>query len=213
MADFRILAVCTGNVHRSAFAAVMLREWSGWYLTSDISARISVTSAGTRAASGAPMDAGLLAIVAALGGDGHDHRSAQLSDAAIESSDLVLVATRRHRDAVLSRVPSALRRTFTIREAGRIAELLEPARRPQLDELRLRVATLADRRAEVGGASPDDDIADPEGHGEEAFHRMVVEELPPLVAVARALIGMPDGDVRAYLEAAADPLAHGVSAR
>jgi protein-tyrosine-phosphatase len=97
MADFRILAVCTGNVHRSAFAAVMLREWSGWYLTSDVSARISVSSAGTRAASGAPMDAGVLAIVAALGGDGHDHRAAQLSDASIESSDLVLTATRRHR--------------------------------------------------------------------------------------------------------------------
>jgi hypothetical protein len=42
---------------------------------------------------------------------------------------------------------------------------------------------------------------------------MIVEELPPLVGIARALIGMPEGDVRAYLEAAADPLAHGVSAR
>lgn len=210
MKDFRILVVCTGNVHRSAFAATMLRRWSEWYLPEDVAAHVVVSSAGTRAALGAPMDAALLAMVAALGADGTDHRAAQLADTDIESADLVLVATRGHRDAVLSRVPSALRRTFTIREAGRIAELLEPLRAPRLDELGSVVAALADHRVEVVSGSSEDDIADPEGRGDEAFRRMEREELPPLVALARVFVGMPGGDVEAYLAEAADPSARGI---
>ena len=212
VADFRILVVCTGNVHRSAFAAALLRQWSDWYLPEDVVSHVFVSSAGTHAATRAPMDPTVLGMVSALGGDGRDHRAAQLTDEDIVSADLVLVATRRHRDAVLSRAPSALRRTFTIREAGRIAELLEPVRRPRLDELRSIVAALADRRVEVGGSSSQDDVADPEGKGREAFGRMAAEELPPLVTLARALLGMPKGDVEAYLEAAVDPFAHGVPA-
>ena len=149
MAEFRILVVCTGNVHRSAFAAAMLREWSGWYLSPQVSPHVEVASAGTRAPARAPMDPAVLAIVAALGGDGQGHRAVQLSDDDITSADLVLVATRKHRDAVLSRVPLALRRTFTIREAGRIAELLESVRPSRIEELRTVVATLAARR--IGG--------------------------------------------------------------
>ena len=210
MSAFRILAVCTGNVHRSAFAATMLREWSGWYLSGQTAPHVEVASAGTRAVAGAPMDSALLAMVAALGADGQGHHAAQLSDEDIASADLVLVATRGHRDAVLSRVPSALHRTFTIREAGRIAQLLEPVRHPRTDELRTVVAALADRRVEVADGSAEDDIADPEGGGEDAFRRMAREELPPLVALARILFGMPEGDVAAYAEAAADPLAYGI---
>ena len=212
MADFRILVVCTGNVHRSAFAAAMLTRWAQWYLPEDVASHVVVRSAGTRAATGAAMDAAVLAIVAALGGDGAGHRAAQISDDEIASADLVLVAARRHRDVVLARVPAALRRTFTIREAGRIADLLEPAHRPRLDQLRSAVTALGDRRVEVIGDPRDDDIADPEGNGDQAFRRMVAEELPPLVALARALVGMPAGDAAAYLDATADPGAHGIDA-
>jgi protein-tyrosine phosphatase len=210
MAGFRVLVVCTGNVHRSAFAAAMLRQWADWYLPRLVAPHVEVASAGTRAAVRAPMDPAVLDMVASLGGDGRAHNAVQLSDDDIASADLVLVATRNHRDAVLSRVPSALHRTFTIREAGRIAELLEPACRPRIDELQTVVAALAARRVEVAGGSSDDDIADPEGAGEDAFRRMAREEIPPLAALARALFGMPDGDAGAYVEAAADPLAGGV---
>jgi protein-tyrosine phosphatase len=169
-----------------------------------------VTSAGTRAAVRARMDETVLAMVAALGSDGSFHRAAQLGDDDIEEADLVLTATRRHRDAVLSRVPAALRRTFTMREAGRIAELLEPAREPSIDGLRSVVATFAARRVEVGGTASEDDIADPEGQGGDAFRRMATEELPALVALAGALFGMPEGDAQAYLRAADDPLTPGI---
>lgn len=210
MSQFRVLVVCTGNVHRSAFAAALLREWAQWYLPDNLAPRFVVGSAGTRAAVGARMAPPVRALVAGLIGSEREHRAAQLSDQVVASADLVLVASRKHRDAVLERVPAGLRRTFTIREAGRIADVLGPRSAPgDVEELRAVVAAIADRRADVIEPSADD-IADPEGQGESAFALMAAEELPPLVAVARVLLGMPDADARAYLEAAENP-ARGVS--
>ena len=202
MSEFRVLVVCTGNVHRSAFAAALLREWGQWYLPEPLASQFVVRSAGTQAAVGASMDLPVRTVVAELIGTEAKHRATQLEDGVAASSDFILVASRRHRDAVLERVPSALRRTFTIREAGRIAGILEPGGPPRdIEGLRSVVGAMADRRAEVLDSSSDD-IADPEGGGEDAFVRMAAEELPPLVSLARVMLGMPRGDGLAYLDAA-----------
>lgn len=203
MTGFRILTVCTGNVHRSALAAELLRTWAGWYRPA---ADVTVTSAGTHAAVGAGMDAEVVTMIAALGGDGHDHRARQLADADIEAADLVLTAARSHRDDVLARVPSALRRTFTIREAGRIA-LLPGATPGEPRDLAASVDLLAEWRHRVASSRKDDDIADPQGRGVQGFERMAKEELPPLARLGGVLFGMPRPDLDAYLAAAADPAA------
>ena len=88
-----------------------------------------------------------------------------------------------------------MRRTFTIREAGRIAGSLDPARATTVHDLRDAVGRLADHR------SPgDDDITDPEGRGDEAYAALVAQEVPALVQLATMLYGMPGGDAERYLE-------------
>jgi protein-tyrosine phosphatase len=192
--DFVVLAICAGNLHRSALAEALLRVWAGWYLPPGLAERVRVESAGLIAPVGEPMGERAQQIAAALGADGSSHSARRLTDGHVRSADLVLTASRRQRDAVLQREPSAVRRTFTIREAGRIAETLPPARAASLDDLRDAVGRLADRR------SPgDDDITDPEGRGDEAYAALVGQEVPPLVRLAAMLFGMPNGDVERYL--------------
>jgi protein-tyrosine phosphatase len=201
---FRVVTLCTGNIHRSALAAALLGQWARWYLPTDLAGAVSVTSAGFAAPVGAPMGDRVLAVVRALGADGSSHRAAQVEDRLLSDADLVLVASRRHLDKVLSRVPSAVRKTFTIREAGRIADGLHAAAPTTVNDLRRAVAQLADLRAGAADGA-EDDIIDPQGLGQEAYLQMVKEEVVPLARLAALLFGMPRGDLAAYLAAADDP--------
>lgn len=199
-----MVTLCTGNVHRSALAASLLRRWAGWYLSDDLAEEVSVASAGFAAPVGAPMGDRVLAMARALGADGSTHRAAQVDDRLLAGADLVLVATRRQREKVLHRAPSALRKTFTIREAGRIAEGLEATAPASPGDLRRVVQRLADlRAAPVSEAA--DDIIDPQGLGEAAYLQMVQEEVGALARLAGPLFGMPRPDMDAYLAAAEDP--------
>lgn len=203
---FSVVTLCTGNVHRSALAASLLRQWVQWYLRPEFAESVSVASAGFAAPVGRRMDDRVLTIVSALGADGSTHRAAQVEDSLLSGADLVLVASRRHLEDALSRVPSAVRRTFTIREAGRIADGLEAPSPRSIRDLRRVVERLADSRAPsaIEGA---DDIADPQGHGDEAYLQMVREEVGPLARLGALLFGMPRPDLDAYLAAAEDPAA------
>lgn len=204
---FTILTVCTGNIHRSPLAAVLLQTWAQWYLPAPASAEVRVRSAGFAAPVGAPMGRRVQLIARALGADGSTHAATRLTDELLVDADLVLTASRRQRDEVLSRVPAALRRTFTIREAGRIAGALDDARRPgSVRDMADVVGLLADRRGVV--ADPDvDDILDPQGLDDAAYRQMAQEEIAALATLAHVLLGMPRGDVDAYLAAAEDPAA------
>lgn len=201
MADqFRILTVCTGNLHRSPLAAVLLERWAEWYLDARVRGHVSVQSAGMAAIVGAPMGAFTQQIAAALGADGSQHRAQQLTDTIAADADLILTATVRQRDEIVARVPSALRRAFTIREASRAVQavgLSFPSH--TIDELRQRVRELAGHRGH--GAN---NIVDPEGETEETFLRMTAEEVPALAHIARWLLGMPAAEERAYIETAED---------
>lgn len=205
--EFRVLVVCTGNVNRSALGAALLESWAESYLPAPLAGQVSVGSAGLGAPVGSPMGPRTLAIAQALGADGSAHRAVQITDEAIRRADLVLVSSVRQRDRVLGFVPGALRSTFTIREAGRLAELLPARPAPaSVREMRERVAELASNRSP---ASTGDDIIDPQGMDDEAFRQMAREEVPPLARLARVLLGMPPGEVAAYeaaVEAAGFPL-------
>jgi protein-tyrosine phosphatase len=203
-ADFSILTVCTGNIHRSPLAAVLLDTWSGWYLPAPVAEHVHVRSAGFAPPAGAPMGAEVLAVARTLGADGSRHVASRITDELIAASDLVLVASRRQRDEVLARVPSALRVTFTMREAGRIAAGLEtPSRRGTVADLVNTVAVMADHRGDHADATGED-VTDPQGRELAAYAQMTREEVVPLANLAAVLFGMPDADVRAYAAAVED---------
>jgi protein-tyrosine phosphatase len=205
--EFSILTVCTGNIHRSPLAAVLLETWSGWYLPAALSPSVRVRSAGFAAPVGAPMGGHVQTVARALGADGSAHAASQITDDLIAGSNLVLVASRRQRDEVLARVPSALRVTFTMREAGRIAGGLQDGDRPEdVSDLVGTVARMADHRGDHVDAARDD-VIDPQGRDLAAYAQMTREEVVPLAHLAATLLGMPQPDVEAYLAAAEDEAA------
>jgi len=200
--DFTVLVVCTGNMNRSALGHVLLDTWSDWYLPADTARHVSITSAGLRAPEGSIMGRRSLVIATALGADGSAHRARQIDEAAIRNADLVLVASARQRHDVLGLVPGALRSTFTIREAGRIAALLDGSAAPTtVEEMRARVAALAENRSMAPPTGDDDDIVDPQGRDDDAYRLMARQEVPALTAIAGLLFGMPKAEAAAYAEA------------
>lgn len=208
---FTVLVVCTGNVNRSALGAVLLDTWAAWYLPEETRDGVRITSAGLRAPEGSSMGSRSRRIAAALGADGSRHRARQITEEAIRSADLVLVSSARQRESVLGLVPGALRSTFTMREAGRIAEQLESMPNPgSVDEMRERVAMLSQHRSVASAVDGEDDIVDPQGRDDDAYRLMVRQEVPPLATLARLLFGMPEGEVAAY-GAAADAAAFRLS--
>ena len=206
--EFVILCVCAGNIHRSALAEALLETWAGWYLPPDSSARVRVDSAGLIAEQGVPMGDRARTIASALGAEDRPRTATPLTDALVASADIVLTATRKQADEVVQRVPSALRTTFTMREAGRAARSFNQrasnaASTPR--DLRAVVAELADLRH--AGAPDDDDVIDPQGRDDDAYLLMTQQEVPALAEVAVALFGMSPADRAAYAEAASDPAA------
>ena len=199
-----MLVVCEGNVNRSALGAVLLERWVDWYLSPALRAQVEVTSAGLRAPVGRRMGSRAKVVAEALGADGSGHRAAQITEGVIRAADLVLVASTQQRARVLEYVPGKVRSTFTMREAGRIAELLPSTAAPTtVDELRERVASLAENRGMSGDRSDGDDIVDPEGKDDEVYREMTRQQVPSLARLAHVLFGMPEGEVAAY-EAAAE---------
>jgi protein-tyrosine phosphatase len=200
---FTVLVVCTGNLNRSALGALLLDTWAHWYLPAPLTAHVRVTSAGLRAPVGSPMARRSRVIAEALGADGSAHVARQITEETVRSADLVLVASRRQRDDVIALVPAALRSTFTIREAGRIAETLPDLGAPvSAEELRARVAAIAERRSAVRGGDDEDDIIDPQGKDDGAFLQMAREEVPSLTRIAGVLFDMPQAEREAYVAAA-----------
>lgn len=97
----RVLLVCTANVCRSALGAAFLRDHLARLGCTDV----EVASAGTHAEAGRPALAEALRAAAAIRGDLAAHRSAPLDLVAAREADLVLCATRGHREHILDRWP------------------------------------------------------------------------------------------------------------
>jgi protein-tyrosine-phosphatase len=116
----RVLYVCTANICRSASAQQLLREAVA---AEPGLAGIEVRSAGTAAVVGAPG----CSIAPALAGHASVHRSQQVSGELVAWADLILAAARDHRPAIAELEPRSRVRTFTIRQAGRIADWIVEA--------------------------------------------------------------------------------------
>lgn len=163
--SFRILLICTGNLFRSPAAEHLLRRRLPERLG------IEISSAGSQARPGRPIADAMAALLAESDIASGGFQSSPLSDAGIEAADLILGLEQAHRSAAVSRVPSALGRSFTLKEFDRLTaslpatSLVREARRLHpASRLELLVREAADRR---GSFRPqDDDIPDPIGEPE-----------------------------------------------
>lgn len=178
----RMLVVCTGSVCRSPATVALLRAQLD-------DAEFAVQAAGARALTGHNMDPLTAASLAALGLQGDGATARPLTAAGIAEADLVIGLAREHRTAVVTLVPSAVRRTFTLLELTRLlaAAPAPTAPHPLTPEQRIRelitAATAVRPLAEPG----EDDVPDPYGRPL-ADHQHVVSTIADAVsALARRL--------------------------
>ena len=115
MSRFQILCICTGNICRSPLTERLLRarlQEAG----PEVAGSFHVHSAGVGALVDKPMDRQAATALATLGGESAGFISRQVSDALLRGAGLVLTAETKHRARVLQDQPTAMRRTFTLRE-------------------------------------------------------------------------------------------------
>jgi protein-tyrosine phosphatase len=178
---FRLLVVCTGNLCRSPQAEALLRSripaaFGGWGADD-----FRVSSAGTRAEAGLPMDARVIDELDRLGVRSQgEHRSQPVTRALLVRSDLVLAATTAHAEQLEAlgrrRVAHHL---FTLVGFTVIVEALAtsgrgpaPARDDDVASFLRRVVADADANRHVPMPPPVEiDILDPRGYGAEAYRR------------------------------------------
>ena len=192
-----VLLVCTGNLCRSPMAERLGRAYVDERF-GPAGVVLRTSSAGTRAVDGSAMHPFSALVLRGMGGDPEGFTARRLRPAHVEAADLVLTMTRAHRADVLSLSPRALGRTFTLREAAGLLELVEapPAGASPRARVRALVRALAAARPRrtIG---TDDDVPDPIGRLVEV-HQHVGELiagalLPVLDAVGAAALPDPDG--------------------
>jgi protein-tyrosine phosphatase len=151
---------------------------------------IDAASAGVKARTGEPMHPLAADALRALGADAGGFASRQVYPAMLAGSDLVLTAGCEQRAACVTLAPATLRRTFTLRQFGRLAAGADPAR-VRAGTAARRLDTLVEEACRVrGGAQPvapgDDDVADPvAGSGD--IHTCTAQILAALRPVLRLL--------------------------
>ncbi len=180
---FSILSVCTGNVCRSPVAEAAIRQALSETFP------VLVHSAGTGALVGSGTPDLTVKLAAQHGLDVEDHRGRQINGGLIQTSDLILGMAREHRRHVVELFPGAMRRAFTLRELGRIAEAVE-SRLPDAvraagassaeDGMRAAIALAASLRGTVVPPSePTDlDVIDPYRQPEDVYQRSFLQLMP-----------------------------------
>src|SRR5690349_23545447 len=131
--SFRILHVSTGNVCRSPITERLTRHFVMERL-GVLGGGLVVESAGTWGHEGAPMEANAEAVLADFGADASGFTGRELLDEHVIMADLVLTATRDHRQQVISMGHSAGLRTFTLTEFTRLVRAIDPATLPDARE-------------------------------------------------------------------------------
>jgi protein-tyrosine phosphatase len=183
---YAVLVVCTGNICRSPAVEHLLIAELGAdsETTAGPSSPLVVASAGVRAVVGAGIPEQMAVHLRAVGVSPDHFAAKQLTSRMVRDADLVIALTRSHRSAIVRLHPSAVRRTFTLRELARLAETVDPRSLP-LGSTAERLAALIPLAAAQRGvrhAHPDhDDVVDPYG-GDSALYRLSFDQLRPAVA-------------------------------
>lgn len=179
-----VLVVCRGNICRSPVAEALLAhalQGTG----------VSVSSAGLSARTGETISEPMAELLPrALRASTADFAARSVDESLISSSDLILTATRSQRGELVVRQPSALRKTFTLREFASLAELL----RQDLDgaggQLPTRLSELVASVPTARGRRPlrdnEFDVPDPYGRSVRANRRSyaMIEESVAIIATA-----------------------------
>jgi protein-tyrosine-phosphatase len=202
-ARFTVLLVCTGNICRSPLAERVGRDLLDRMLGRD-AGLVQIVSAGTRAVVGAEMNPASARVLAELGGDPCGFRARQLTDEMAAGADLTLTMTREHRHHVLGRAPRAMSRTFTLREAAGLLDLLKSdvclAGSSPEERARALVRAMAAARSCRPGSGADD-VLDPICQPDEVHShvgQLVVDALVPVLEhLATALHGRDAGRLSA----------------
>jgi len=148
MKDPRLLFVCTGNTGRSVCAETLTRlQLQARGLEAAVFSRGLSVDPSHRGA-----EAPALALWARRGVDLSRHVAQSLEAADAQAADVILCATREHRDQVLARYPAAGRKAFTLAQyAGSGAELEDAFGKPMvayqamLTELERQIPLIIDR--------------------------------------------------------------------
>lgn len=189
-AQFGVLVVCTGNICRSPAGERLLRH----LLPRDRG--IEVTSAGTYAVVGHPIEASMARLLAADGIDTSGFAARRLTETLAAATDLVLTMETGHRTAVVQAHPQALARTFTLREFAHLVaadhEATSTAYGSSDPAVRLRelTAVAAERRARrLVPPCPEPNIDDPYRLGDAAYARAYAAIRIAVEVIASRVIG------------------------
>lgn len=180
-----ILVVCTGNVCRSPYVEFRLRRALA-------ETHLQISSAGTQALVGQPVDPGSVALLEAQEIDCADFAARDLTAEMVCAADLVLTATREHRAKVARTEPSGLKKAMALVDfSDLVHELdltdLKPSFMdpPGMSGVALLVSAAARRREQVTPRRDEEaNIVDPFKQGPKAFQRMEREidaALPPVI--------------------------------
>ena len=183
----RLLTVCTGNICRSPYAAVLLREGLEWARPG----AFDVTSAGTHALVGRPMDEHSAERLLAKGLADDAFRARLVTPRLLGEQAAVLLMATEHKEPVLDEAPAVHRRTFTIRELAHAIDdigdrhdwptlLDEAGAGDVVSRWRALPALVATHRSRGRDGRRDRDVSDPYKRGDRAFDQMVAE-LDPAV--------------------------------
>jgi protein-tyrosine phosphatase len=195
-----VLVVCTGNICRSPAAEALLRAGLGRR------SGIAVTSAGLEARVGAPMDVPMRRLLQERGLSTTGAAARQLTPELVQAADLVLTMTTEQRAAVVTQVPTAVRRTFTLREFADLAGLAPGEDgAPPVARLRALMQSAPRVRARRQAGPDQDDVEDP-FRRPEAAHRRALAAIDDAVENLLAALGASSPNPRTPLSESAGQL-------
>jgi low molecular weight protein-tyrosine phosphatase len=196
---FTVLLVCTGNICRSALGERLGRAYLAEVLGQDVGA-VRLESAGVQAVVGSALHPDSALVLRGLGGSPDGFVARQLVDDMAIDADLTLTMTRQHRRDVLRMAPRALARTFTLREAAGLLDIVgEDVEVPGdglADRARNLVKEIASARSRRQSGTGDD-IRDPVGLPPEVHQEVGDAVAGALVPVLSRIAALRRADVPA----------------
>lgn len=119
-----VLVICVGNICRSPMAEALLLQ--------RIAPNVQVTSAGTHAVLGSPMDPLAQAVLQMHQVPPLRHQARQIDRTLLHRAELILLMEPSQLNSVLKLAPEVRGKTFLIGKWQQQLEIADPYRQPQL---------------------------------------------------------------------------------